>query len=88
MNPTIERLKRIFLVLFAVACVGVMAWQIGWVQPRQACEAGGKWWDGYGRVCAQPVLISDITGRTIQDKQAAAAARAAIGRPPAPASKP
>ena len=36
------------------------------------------------------VLISDITGRTIQDKQAEAEARKAIGRPaaPAPGAKP
>ncbi|MFN9927655.1 MAG: hypothetical protein ACK53I_12035, partial [Phenylobacterium sp.] len=43
-----------------------------------------KWWDYSQRVCAQPVLISDITGRTIQDKQAEAEAQAAIGRQPAP----
>jgi hypothetical protein len=33
------------------------------------------------------VLISDITGRTIQDKQAEAEAQAAIGRQPAPTAK-
>ena len=84
MNPSIERLKRVFLVLFVIASAAVLVWQVFWEQPRQACESGGKWWDPYGRVCAQPVLISDITGRTIADKQAEAAARAAIGRPPAP----
>ena len=84
MNPTLERTKLIFLGLFAVATLGVGVWQVGWAWPKERCEDGGKWWDHYSRVCAQPVLISDITGRTIQDKQAEAAARAAIGRPPAP----
>lgn len=87
MNPTIERLKLAFLAVFAVLIVGVVVWQIGWAMPRKACESQHKWWDHGQRVCAQPVLISDITGRTIQDKQAEAAARAAMGRPPAPAAK-
>ncbi len=86
MNRNIDRLKKIFLVIFAVLSAGVLVWQVGWVQPRQACESGGKWWDNYSRECAQPILISDITGRTIQDKQAEAAARAAIGRPAAAAA--
>jgi hypothetical protein len=83
MNPTIERLKRIFLIIFALSCAAVLTWQLGWVIPRDQCESGGKWWDPYSRVCAQPVLISDITGRTIQDKQAAAAVRKALERPAA-----
>lgn len=86
MNPNIERLKLIFIAVFAVLVAGAMAWQIGWIMPRKACEGAHRWWDGGERVCAQPVLISDITGRTIQDKKAEAEAKAAIGRPtPAPA---
>jgi hypothetical protein len=84
MNPNIERLKLIFLGLFAVICAIVIVWQIVWIVPEHRCEKAHKWWDNGQRVCATPVLISDITGRTIQDKEAAAAARAAIGRPPAP----
>ncbi|RAK59186.1 hypothetical protein DJ021_04910 [Phenylobacterium hankyongense] len=85
MNPTVERLKLIFLGVFAVMLVAIMVWQVGWIWPRQACEKDHKWWDNSQRVCAQPVLISDITGRTIQDKQAEAAARQAIAHPPAAA---
>ena len=85
MNPNIERLKLIFIALFVVAAIGVGVWQVGWDMPRRKCEAVHKWWDSGERVCATPVLISDITGRTIQDKEAEAAARAAIGRPPAKA---
>lgn len=85
MNPNIERLKLIFIGLFAVIVVGVLVWQVGWIMPQKKCEGAHKWWDGDERVCAQPVLISDITGRTIQDKKAEAEAKAAIGRPVAPA---
>ncbi|WP_334161698.1 hypothetical protein [Phenylobacterium sp.] len=88
MTRTINRLKLIFLGVFAVLSVGVLVWQVGWVMPMKKCEEAHKWWDHGQRVCAQPVLISDITGRTIQDKEAEAAARAAIGRPPAPVQNP
>lgn len=89
MNPNIERLKLIFIAIFVVAAIGVVVWQIGWVIPANKCEKEQhKWWDPGQRVCAQPVLISDITGRTIQDKQAEAEAKKALGRPVAPAPKP
>jgi hypothetical protein len=84
MNPTIERLKLIFLGVFGLAVVGVIVWTIGWAIPAKKCTDAKKWWDPGERVCAQPVLISDITGRTLQDKQAEAAARAALGRPSSP----
>lgn len=87
MNPNIERLKLIFIAVFAVLVVAVGVWQVGWIIPQKKCEGAHKWWDMGQRVCAQPVLISDITGRTIQDKQAEAEARAAIGRPAAPPAK-
>ena len=82
MNPNIERLKLIFIALFAVAALGVLVWQVGWIVPQKNCEKAHKWWDSGERVCATPVLISDITGRTIQDKQAEAAAKRAVGRAP------
>jgi hypothetical protein len=83
MNPTIRRLAIIFLALFAIINVVMLVWQWGWVSPQKKCEAAHKWWDGAQRVCAQPVLISDITGRVIGDKEAEAAAKAAVGRPAA-----
>ena len=84
MNPNIERLKLIFIGLFVALCIGVGVWQVGWIIPQRKCEQAHKWWDGGQRVCATPVLISDITGRTLQDRQAAAEARAAIGPSPQP----
>ena len=89
MNPTIERLKLIFLGIFAVANVGILVWQLGWAWPEEKCTQARKWWDGSQRVCAQPILISDITGRVIADPKARAEAMAAVGRKPAePALKP
>ena len=82
MNPHIERLKLIFIAAFAVLVVGVLVWQVVWIMPQKRCEGAHKWWDPSARICAQPVLISDITGRTIQDKQAEAAAKTAIGKGP------
>ncbi len=91
MNRTIERLKLIFLGIFAVANVGVLVWQVGWAWPEQKCNEARKWWDGSQRVCAQPILVSDITGRVIADPQSRAEALRAVGRlPPAetPTPKP
>jgi hypothetical protein len=82
MYAPLERLKLIFLGLFAVLTVAMFVWQIGWIWPRQACEKAHKWWDGGHRVCAQPILISDVTGRIIADPKARAAAMQAVGRTP------
>jgi hypothetical protein len=82
MSNWINRLKVIFLIVFAVLSVGAVVYHFGWVRPAEKCEVEQhKWWDPVGRVCATPVLISDITGRTIEDKAAEAEARKAIGRP-------
>ena len=82
MNRTLERLKLIFLAVFAVLTVCMMVWQVGWIWPQQNCEKGHKWWDNSQRTCAQPVLISDITGRVIADPKARAEAMKAVGRVP------
>jgi hypothetical protein len=82
MNPTIERLKLIFLGVFAFASIAVLIWHVGWVMPARKCEEAHKWWDGSQRVCAQPVLISDVTGRVITDEAARQEALRAVGRAP------
>jgi hypothetical protein len=74
--PTYNRLKLTFFAIFLLAAGGMLIYQIGWVWPGKRCEAAGKWWDPDSRICAQPILISDITGRTIQDKQDEAKAKA------------
>jgi len=80
MNPTLERLKLIFLALFAGLTAAILVWQVGWIWPRQNCEKAHRWWDNSQRVCAQPVLISDITGRVIADEKSREAALKALGR--------
>ena len=85
MNKTIDRLKLIFLGVFAVCNLGILVWTVGWAWPEERCLGRHRWWDGTSRVCAQPVLTSDITGRMITDPKARAEALKAIGRtPPAP----
>ena len=86
MNPNIERLKLIFIAAFLVAVVIVGVWQVGWIIPQKRCEAAHRWWDPGERVCAMPVLITTITRRPAADKQAEAAARAALGQPSPPAT--
>jgi hypothetical protein len=86
MNRTIDRLKLIFLGIFAVANIALVIWTVGWGWPAQKCAEAHKWWDSETRECGQPILISDITGRVIADPKARAEALRAIGRlPPAPA---
>ena len=82
MNKTIDRLKWIFLGIFAVANLGILVWTVGWAWPEERCVGAHKWWDGYSRVCAQPVLTSDLTGRMITDQKARDEALRAIGRLP------
>ena len=90
MNPVIDRLKLIFLGIFLAANVGMLVWTFGWAMPRERCEKAHKWWDSSQRVCAQPILISDVTGRVIDNPKAREEALRALGRPPAalsPAAK-
>ena len=82
MNPVIDRLKLIFLGVFVVANIAMLTWQVGWVMPREKCEKAHKWWDGSQRVCAQPILISDVTGRVIDNPKARQEALRALGRLP------
>jgi hypothetical protein len=63
MNRTIDRLKLIFLVIFAVCCVIIWTYHALYVWPRDRCEAKGDWWDPQDRVCAVPVPISILIGR-------------------------
>jgi len=84
MSHWINRIKLIFVVVFGVLSVAAVIYHYYWLRPAQKCEVEQrKWWDSQSRVCATPILISDITGRTIADKAAEAEARKAIGRPPA-----
>lgn len=63
MNPTINRLKILFLILFAVGAVAICGYQIFYVWPAQKCDDRKGWWDSKSRVCAAPIYIPSITGR-------------------------
>jgi hypothetical protein len=90
MNPTIRRLGFIFVGIFFVINVALLIYHFGWERPYQRCELEQhKWWDPGQRVCATPILTSDITGRVIKNPQDREAALRAIGRlPPKPAALP
>ncbi len=88
MNPSIERVKLIFIGIFAVVNLGLLIWTLGWVRPEKECVESHKWWDAASRACGQPILTSDITGRVITDQKARNEALRAIGRMPAEPSAP
>ena len=80
MRLTINRLKFIFLGLFAVACAGIWIYQIFWAWPEERCERNGAWWHGATRTCAQPIYIPDITGRRPGESREEASLRRAAER--------
>lgn len=63
MNPTINRLKILFLILFAIGAVAIWGYQIFYVWPAQKCDDREGWWDRKSRICASPIYIPSITGR-------------------------
>jgi hypothetical protein len=63
MNRTIDRVKLVFLLIFAILCVIAWSYQALYVWPRNKCEKMGDWWDWRDRVCAVPMPIWRITGR-------------------------
>jgi hypothetical protein len=85
MNRTIDRVKLIFLVIFAISCVIIWTYQALYVWPRNKCEKMGDWWDWHDRVCAVPMPIWRFTGRGIPQPETPAATPAAkSGAPAAP----
>jgi hypothetical protein len=63
MDRFINRLKLVFIGVFAVAGVLVWTYHLVWVWPGQRCEAHGGWWDWHTRACATPVPLSMFTGK-------------------------
>lgn len=63
MNPTINRLKILFLILFAIGAVAIWGYQIFYVWPAQKCDDHKGWWDPKTRICAAPLYIPSMTGR-------------------------
>lgn len=63
MNPTINRLKILFLVLFGVGAVAIGAYQVFYVLPAQKCDDRKGWFDLKSRECGMVLYIPSITGR-------------------------
>lgn len=61
MNRTIDRLRIVFLVVFAVACAGVWAYQILYVWPAKKCEQRGRWWSNKFRECDRVIYLPEYT---------------------------
>ena len=83
MNRSIDRLKLIFLVIFAICCVFIWTYQALYVWPRNKCEAMGDWWDWHDRVCAVPMPIWRFTGRLPTQPPPPSAAKPALSSKPA-----
>ena len=92
----INKTKIVFLVLFAVAVVGIWTYQFMYAWPEKRCEGAKRWWAPEMRYCGVPVQISDITGRPTRtpapdmdkvaaEKAAAEATKTAKATPRAPA---
>ena len=65
MTRFIDRLKLIFVGIFALSCVAIWPYELLWAAPARRCEAHGAWWDPSTRVCATPIFLPQITGRPI-----------------------
>ena len=63
MNRFINRLKLVFLALFAVGCVGVWTYQLMWARPQAICEGQHGWWDWRTRICGHPIPLWMLTHR-------------------------
>lgn len=60
---TTKRLGVLFVTLFGIAMVGMLAFQHFYVDPEEKCLANGRWWYAEGRECVTPTYLPDITGR-------------------------
>ena len=85
MQKTLGRLRLFFLGVFALATAAIWTYQLGWVAPRQRCEAAHRWWAAKYRECAVPVSTSVFTHRPIPGQPLPAIVPA--GPPPARAAR-
>lgn len=58
-------LRTTFLVLFAIGVSAATAWHWFVIRPADQCEKNRGWYDPETRVCAQPIVLSDRTGRPL-----------------------
>ena len=65
MNRMIDRLKIIFLGLFAVSCGAVLAYHYFWVWPKDRCAARGGVWAARWMKCGTVYSIETLTRRPL-----------------------
>lgn len=63
MIKTLGWMRIAFLGLFVVLTAGFWVHYSLYVEPRQRCEAAGRWWSDDARQCGIPVSVSRFTGR-------------------------
>jgi hypothetical protein len=68
MNRFVNRIELIFLAIFGLAIIGIVAYQTLWVAPVQKCESAGNWWEPISRTCGHVIYLPDITHRPIGSK--------------------
>ena len=71
MIKNLGTIRLVFLGLFMVLTVASWTYSLLVVQPRQRCEASGRWWSDRDRVCGIPVSVSRFTGRPTPAEAAA-----------------
>jgi hypothetical protein len=87
MQSTIDKLKWIFVGVFALTVAGLWTYDLFWVRPQRECEAKGRWWAAPYRTCAIPISLTTFTGRPNGARAPAAPPAAASGAPAAPPVK-
>lgn len=63
MYLSFKRLAFLFMAIFGLLMIGVVAFRVFWTAPGDRCEERGGWYDIQTRICATPIYIPDITGR-------------------------
>ena len=77
MIKNLGTIRLVFLGLFVVLTIASWTYSLVYVQPRQRCEAAGRWWSAQDRECGIPVSVSRFTGRPTPGEARGATASAA-----------
>jgi hypothetical protein len=65
MDRSLNRLKVIFLGLFAAGCLAVLGYHYFWVWPKDRCEKRGGLWAEKWMKCATVYSIETLTRRPL-----------------------
>lgn len=65
MDRSLNRLKVIFLGLFAASCLAVLGYHALWVWPKDRCEKRGGLWAAKWMKCGTVYSIETLTRRPL-----------------------